>query len=175
MKDRVVRLRGKYLLYFLIKSIIYPIIVYLIILGILVLIRKLSIEDIFEYQNTFIVVLLITLGVSIYLLLEYSLLSLGKKVIISDNTITLYIGEKLKYKKTFSEISSYSIYGETNSFHFFPWGSFSYCSLLFNDGNDLVINCLQSRKLDGILEIDSTKRRNVFPSLLMHKIIRWVS
>lgn len=172
MKTEIIKIRFKNIFFFFVKSVIYPTLVYSILLGILILINRIDIEDLVEYQKVFIVIFLIIIAFSMYLLIEYSLFSLNRRIVVKDNTVTFLKGKKIVFKKNQNDICSFQIYGEIHNLNFFPWGSFRYCVITFIDNSVLTINCLQAKNLENVLKKKAEIRRDIFPSLILSMIFR---
>jgi hypothetical protein len=172
MTDKIVALNIKDIFLALKRSIIYPIALYLIIIGLFVLMHKLKLEDILKYRNVFIIFISATAISSAYFLIEYIVFGSGKKFVVIDKSIHVYIKGKLKEIKDFSEIQSFTTYGETFALYFLPWGCFNYTVIRFVDDKEIIINCLQTRKKDCFLGLNTEMKRSVFPSIVLYKILK---
>ncbi|MFB6320836.1 hypothetical protein [Saccharicrinis sp. FJH54] len=156
------------------SGILYPTVLFLIILVILVSLEKISLDEIYSNFNIWVITCLAIIGISVILLFEYLIFAIDRKIIIGEKEIKIL--KKTKIEKTYrkSDIEKLIEYGETFNFHYFPWSSFKYGVLNFNDGSYYILNCLQFENMNNLVPNNKyEKKRNLFPSITLYHIYRF--
>ncbi|MGD9994215.1 MAG: hypothetical protein AB7S69_13045 [Salinivirgaceae bacterium] len=165
-----IRLKTDRIIIQTIRSIIFPTILYVLILWIYTTIGRISLTDILEFKEAFFIPFIVIIGISIIFLFEYLLFSLNKRFIINKKNLQFYKHGYLYKSINLDDIKKVIEYGETYKFHFFPWGSYKYADFLLQDDSRITINNLQYKEIKQLFLDRYEFRRNIFPSLILYRI-----
>ncbi len=127
-------------------------------------------------QYTKGIMLLFTFGLilipGIYLHIEYTIRNWNNKVVL-ENDFILFKASKQNKKIHFEDLENVILYKAANadSFHMVPMQGYYYARLITKSGDNLLITCLMSRKLEQQLAklpgIEIDRRKPIFATTFL--------
>lgn len=124
-----------------------------------------------KYALVFYLVMVIP---ALLIYLEYYIQDRDVRILVDKiDEFIIYRKGGVEKKIRFQDVKQFDVFGETENITFFPASSFSFARLIVCTGEEIYFTNLLKYKLHEIFpEINTNRRRWIFPSIIFFKAVR---